>query len=114
MHNEPAHAVAAERDHSHDLEHVRKAVKWYLLVGLVLFFCTALTVGLSYVDFGTPKANIVVAMIVATVKAGAVAAVFMHLASERWTIYRFLLVTCVFAIGLFALSLLAFHDHIHQ
>ena len=41
-----------------------------------------------------------------------VAAIFMHLKSEKWTIYRFLLITVLFAIGLFLLTALAFHDPI--
>ena len=63
-------------------------------------------------NFGTQKANIVVAMALATFKAGCVAAIFMHLKSEKWTIYRFLLITAVFAIGLFFLTALAFNDPI--
>ena len=40
---------------------------------------TALTVFLSYVNFGSHKANMAVGMLVATIKAGLVAAIFMHL-----------------------------------
>lgn len=89
-----------------------KHVKGYLLVGALLLVFTGLTVFLSYVNFGSSKANIIVAMIVATIKASMVAAIFMHLNSEKWTIYRFLLLTVFFVIGLFVLSLLAFHDPI--
>ena len=101
--DEPGHDVA---------HHVNKHVKGYLLVGALLLFCTGLTVAFSYVNFGTRTANIVVAMALATFKAGCVAAIFMHLKSEKWTIYRILLITVVFAIGLFALTGLAFHDPI--
>lgn len=103
-HHDDAHA------HAHE---VQKHVKAYLMVGGMLLICTALTVFLSYVDFGTQKANIIVAMLVAAFKAGLVAAIFMHLSHEKWTIYRFLLFTVIFAIGLFVLSILAFHDPIH-
>jgi len=34
-------------------------------------------------DFGARKANVAVAMLVATLKAGLVAAIFMHLAAEK-------------------------------
>jgi cytochrome c oxidase subunit 4 len=101
-------------DPQHDHAHLNKHVFGYVMVGLALFACTALTVGLSYVDFGTQKANIVVAMIVATIKAGLVAAIFMHLLSERWTIYRFLLLTVFFVLGLFFLTLLAYHNPISR
>jgi caa(3)-type oxidase subunit IV len=103
------HSHAAEHDAAH---HVNTHVKGYILVGGLLAFCTALTVGLSYVNFGTPQANIVVAMVLATFKVGCVAAIFMHLKSEKWTIYRILLITVLFAIGLFALTGLAFSDPI--
>lgn len=103
--------VSAHHDpHAQD---VSKHVRGYLLVGGILLVCTALTVFMSYVDFGTQKANIIVAMMVAAFKAGLVAAVFMHLSHEKWTIYRFLLFTAFFAAGLFLLSILAFHDRIH-
>ncbi|MGB8355465.1 MAG: cytochrome C oxidase subunit IV family protein [Chthoniobacteraceae bacterium] len=108
----------------HDVAHgahddVSKHVKLYVLVGATLLFCTGLTVALSYVNFNRwfgqgRDWNIVVAMILATFKAGLVAAIFMHLLHEKWTIYRFLLLTVFFVIGLFALSLLGFTDHIRQ
>jgi caa(3)-type oxidase subunit IV len=109
---EPAH----EHSHAtpdHDVaHHVNAHVRGYVLVGGLLLFCTALTVALSYVNFGTPSANIIVAMILATFKVGCVAAIFMHLKSEKWTIYRILLITVLFAIGLFALTGLAMLDPI--
>ena len=43
-------------------------------------------------------------MIVATFKAGLVAAIFMHLKGERATIWRFLIFTAIFAAGLFLLT----------
>ena len=108
-HQPHEHSHAVDHDTAH---HVDKHVKGYLLVGGLLLVCTAATVGLSYVNFGTPMANIVVAMALATFKAVCVALIFMHLKSERWTIYRFLLITVFFAIGLFFLTALAFHDPI--
>src|SRR3954468_22394485 len=81
----PAHP--AERDHSHDAEHVSKHVKGYLVVGAALLFLTGFTVFLSYVNFDKYLPghgwNIIVGMIVATFKAGLVAAIFMHLKGER-------------------------------
>ena len=53
------------------------------MVGATLLLFTGITVALSYVDFGTQKANIAVAMLVATFKAGLVAAIFMHLSAEK-------------------------------
>ena len=106
-----AQAVSHTPD-EHTAHHVDKHVRTYLIVGGLLFLFTAITVGLSYVDFGTIKANIVIALIVATFKAGLVAAIFMHLNAEKWTIYRVLIFTCIFALGLFVLTWLAYIDPI--
>src|SRR5436309_8502909 len=51
---------------------IRKHVRGYLMVGAILLVFTGVTVALSYVHFGTQKANIAVAMLVATLKAGLV------------------------------------------
>jgi caa(3)-type oxidase subunit IV len=85
----------------------------YVGVGAGLLAATALTVLLSYHDFGTRKANIVVAMILATIKVGFVAAIFMHLKGEKWTIWKFLLFTMFFCAGLFLLTLLHTSDPIY-
>jgi len=91
---EPAHGA-------HDMH-----LKLYIGVGVGLVLATVLTVYLSYVDFGSRKANFVIAMLVATVKVGFVAAIFMHLKGEKWTIWKFLLFTIFFCSGLFFLTLL--------
>ncbi|HMJ05377.1 MAG TPA: cytochrome C oxidase subunit IV family protein [Chthoniobacterales bacterium] len=98
-------------DHDHD---VSKHVNKYLLVGGVLLFCTLLTVFLSYVDFGSHKANMVVGMIVATFKAGLVAAIFMHLSAEKKMIYRILIFTGLFVLALFWLTYLHWYDPISR
>ena len=49
------------------------------LSGLVLL--TFITVGASYIDFGS--ANVVIAMAIATVKATCVALIFMHLKDDK-------------------------------
>ncbi len=65
----------------------------------------------GYFHFGTQKANISVAMLVATFKAGLVAAIFMHLAAEKRLIYRILIFTGFFVLGLFWLTFLAWYDY---
>ena len=94
----------------HAAHNVAKHVRKYLLVGATLITFTAITVWLSYVDFGTMKANVAVAMLVATFKAGLVAAIFMHLSNEKRLIYRILIFTFFFVIGLFFLTYLAWYD----
>ena len=97
---------AAQGDHHDVSKHVNK----YLMVGGVLIACTALTVFLSYVNFGTHKANMAVGMLVATFKAGLVAAIFMHLSAERKLIYRILIFTGFFVLALFWLTYLHWYD----
>jgi caa(3)-type oxidase subunit IV len=108
-----AHAAAAHHDHAHD---VAKHVKGYLMVGALLIVFTGITVALSYVDFdemiGGHGWNFIIAMVVATFKAGLVAAIFMHLKGEKWTIWKFLLFTVFFCAGLFFLTLLHWADPI--
>jgi len=100
--------------HSHD--DIARHVKGYMIVGGALLFCTVLTVALSYVDFdkmiGGHNWNFIIAMILATFKAGLVAAIFMHLKQEKLTIWQFLLVAAFFCTGLFLLTLLHWVDPI--
>ncbi|MGI8891407.1 MAG: cytochrome C oxidase subunit IV family protein [Chthoniobacterales bacterium] len=101
------HETEAYAPHGHD---VSKHVRGYLMVGGALLFFTALTVFLSYVNFGSEKANVAVAMVVATFKAGLVAYIFMHLSAEKKLIYRILIFTGIFVFGLFWLTYLAWYD----
>ncbi len=94
----------------HGAHNVAKHVRKYLMVGGTLILFTAITVFLSYVNFGTMKANVAVAMLVATFKATLVAAIFMHLSNEKQLIYRILVFTVFFVLGLFFLTYLAWYD----
>ena len=108
---ETAAVTAEEGPHDEHAAHdVAKHIRAYLMVGLTLIIFTAITVALSYVNFGTQKANVAVAMLVATFKAGLVAAIFMHLSSEKRMIYRILIFTVFFVLGLFFLTYLAWYD----
>lgn len=107
----PAAPDAVVHDHEHD---VSKHVKKYLMVGGLLLAFTVITVFLSYVDFGSHKANMAIGMLVATFKACLVAAIFMHLNSERQLIYRVLIFTVFFALALFFLTYLHWYDPISR
>ena len=78
-------------DHIHD---VSQDVKKYLYVFLALAILTAVTVGVSRVDFGI-AGGIVIALIVATIKGSLVALYFMHLNHEKKSIYQLLGLTVV-------------------
>ena len=56
-------------------------VKLYLSVGAVLFFLTIVTVAASRIDLG--QFNLIVAMVIAIVKASIVGLFFMHLLWDR-------------------------------
>ena len=109
--NNPPDISQDPSEHEEYAHNVQKHVKGYLVVGGLLLAFTAITVALSYVDFGTRKANIGVAMLVATLKAGMVAAIFMHLAAEKRLIYRVLIFTGLFVLALFWLTFLAWYDY---
>lgn len=69
------HAHGAAHDHDHH-PHVLP-LKTYLGTWAALLVFTVITVGASYVDFGS--GNLFIALTIATMKATLVAALFMHL-----------------------------------
>ncbi|MEQ1851112.1 MAG: cytochrome C oxidase subunit IV family protein [Chthoniobacteraceae bacterium] len=109
----PADAHASgEHAHGNYWHHVRP----YLWVGAALFVFTAITVGLSYVDFDhmlkSHGMNMKIGLAVASFKVCLVGAWFMHLKAEKGTIWRPLLFTFFFCLALFLLCLLAYTDPI--
>src|SRR6476659_8343328 len=124
--NNPPDIAQDPAEHEEYAHGVHQHVTRYLIVGGLLLFFTVLTVALSYVDFGgffswlfhvniSPaagaKLNITVAILVATFKATLVALIFMHLAAEKRLIYRVLIFTGFFVIGLFWLTFFAWYDY---
>ena len=109
--HEPAKdlAPAAHDDHGHAAHDMHLGL--YLGVGVFLLVATAVTVFLSYVDFGSRSNNIIVALVLASIKVGFVGAIFMHLKGEKKTIWRPLF-TAFFVLGLFLLTLLHWYDPI--
>ncbi len=111
-----AHAAPAGRHDDHAHGSFYSHVKPYLLIGVILFVATGITVGLSYLDFDKwfngHGWNIRIGLALATVKVCLVGAYFMHLKMEKGTIWRPLLFTFFFCFGLFALFLLAYVDPI--
>ncbi len=80
--------MSAEPSHAHDDAHDDGAVhvhisstRFYVGVFAALICLTIATVKVSYYDFGS--ANIVIAMLIATMKASLVAAFFMHLRYDQ-------------------------------
>ena len=87
---------------------VSKHIRGYLIVGATLLIGTILTVLASYLDLGHHW-NIILALVIATVKASLVVLFFMHLISERQMIYIVLAFTAVFFSGLMYLTLWSTH-----
>ena len=104
-HSPATHAHSHGGGHGHGAHDVSKEVRKYLFVFGALIVGTILTVAASYVHFGSATANIVVALVIAIVKATLVAAFFMHLIDERKLIYGVLGATVFFFIGLMYLTL---------
>jgi cytochrome c oxidase subunit 4 len=85
---------AAQEQHGH--EDIAKHVRVYVMVFVALACLTAVTVGVSYIHMGSHWMNIVVALVIASIKASLVAAYFMHLVSEKKVIYAVLALTALF------------------
>lgn len=125
--NNPPDIAQDPAEHEEYAHGVHQHVSRYLIVGGILLFFTLLTVALSYVDFGgffswlfhvhiSPatggKLNVTVALLVAAFKVSLVALIFMHLAAEKRLIYRVLIFTGFFVLGLFWLTYLAWYNPI--
>lgn len=74
---------------------IQKHVRTYVLVFVALAFCTLITVLVSYANLPMAPA-VIVALLIASIKAGLVACYFMHLISERGLIYWVLGFTVLF------------------
>ena len=101
-------------------EEIAKHKKSYKAVGIALLVFTCVTVSLGYFpifDFGLPGAtweDVFVGLIVAGVKASLVALIFMHLNHEKTIVYKVLLFTFFFFLGLMFLTLFAWWDPIKE
>lgn len=86
--------------HGHGKDHVPHIlpITAYLGTLVALLVLTAITVAVSYVDFGS--ANVWIALLVATIKASIVAAIFMHLAFDH-KFHSIILVMGLLFLGVF-------------
>lgn len=84
-------------------EKIKQETRTYLMVFAALAVLTVVTVAVSYLDINQTQA-VVVALAVATLKGGLVAAFFMHLISEEKLIYGILGLTMVFFVVMFVLT----------
>ncbi|MBL8018981.1 MAG: cytochrome C oxidase subunit IV family protein [Leptospirales bacterium] len=61
--------------------HISKT-RVYYLVGTALLVLTVVTVGASYIDWGSTLINVLIALFIATIKASLVILFFMHMKYE--------------------------------
>jgi caa(3)-type oxidase subunit IV len=100
------------------VEHIKRSQKLYLLIGLVLFVFTVVTVAVAtqpWLDFGGhgfDMADMSIGLAIATFKASLVGAIFMHLNHEKKLIYWVFGLGIGSAISLLALTALAYEDMI--
>lgn len=91
----PTHHDDHDPGHHNDPASVAKEIRKYWTVFLALGALTIITVAISYLDLPTWGA-VTLALVVAITKGSLVAAVFMHLISERKLIYAVLILTVFF------------------
>ena len=121
--HDDGHAHGEHEPHGDYMAHVKP----YLVIGGLLFVFTVITVALCYIDFskiGFFQAvfswigvkghgiNIFIGLVVAAFKVCLVGAWFMHLKQEGSQIWRPLIFTFIFVLGLLLLCLLAYVDPI--
>jgi cytochrome c oxidase subunit 4 len=94
-----------------DSAEVQKSIRTYLMIGGALLVFTGITVAANLLHLSVPLA-ISLALIIATIKASMVAAVFMHLNHEKSWIYGSLILTVAFFVVLLMLPLLTMSDTI--
>jgi len=97
---------------AHDPAEIDKHVRTYIMVFATLLTLTMITVAVSYLHLEVHEA-IVVALLIATIKASLVALFFMHLISERQVIILILALTGAFAVVLLLLPAITTFDRIH-
>src|SRR5688500_9815017 len=88
----------------HNPAEIKKHLKLYIAVFVALLVGTLLTVWAWTWHFDSMAVTVGVAMFIATIKAFLVAGYFMHLMSEKKTVYAILLVTVFFFAGLMYLT----------
>jgi len=69
-------------------------------------------VAASFVHFQHSRSNVLLVLLFAVCNAACVASISMHLKSEKWIIYRFLVITLICVCALFLLTAIAFFDRL--
>jgi cytochrome c oxidase subunit 4 len=97
--------------HAADPVAMKKSIRTYLMIGAALLMFTVITVAANLVHLPVAAA-ITVALIIASMKASMVAAVFMHLSHEKQWVYGSLLLTVMFFVVLMLIPIFTTMDTI--
>ena len=97
----------------HSVDEIKRHVRKYIMVFVALMTLTIVTVAISTLHLEVHTA-IIIALLVATIKASLVAAYFMHLIAEKRVIYATLLLTAVFFVVLMLVPVSHFADMLPQ
>ena len=95
--------------HSDSAADVKKSVRSYITVFVMLMIFTVITVAASRFHLAVPV-GITVALIIAAMKGSMVGGVFMHLTHEKPWVYGVLLLTVVFFIVLMFVPIFTLMD----
>lgn len=109
VHTSPEEPAASGPPRPGETAHLKKHIRVYVAVFAALAALTLVTVWASYLPISA-SGHVAVALAIAALKAGLVAAFFMHLSSEKPLIHRILLFTVIFFLGLILLCILALND----
>ena len=85
-------------DHAH-AQHSNSATIYVVVLGALLVL-TGVTVGAAYVNFGSSSINLIIAVLIATLKATLVAMFFMHLRHDP-PLNAIIFVSSLIFLGLF-------------
>ena len=88
--------------HAHAIDPRKEALTYTVILACLLVF-TFITVGVSYIHFGSSIVNAVVAVVIATIKASLVALFFMHLRHDK-PINALIFLISVFMLALFLIT----------
>lgn len=94
-------------------ENIDRHVRTYVFVFAALAVLTVLTVAVGYLRLPSVAA-VGIGLLIASIKAGLVAAYFMHLISEENVIYYVLAVTGVFLLGMLVLFTTSYVDQVTE
>ena len=93
------HTMEGVRHHGEET-HTHDHTKWYIGTIIALFFLTGITVFAASINFGSNTTNLIVAMVIATVKASLVVMFFMHLRWEKG-MNAVVFLSSIFFVGVF-------------